>query len=75
MRVTNYYVKNVGAAPISLPEIGGYDLDPEAEINMTDQYGGDSDAVYRALYTLPGTVLYQQREAGNLEVRAEPVLA
>ena len=71
------YVKNVGVTSITLPEIGGYELDPDEEINMLDPelptgHYNDPGAVLRALNDLKGTVLYQQREAGNLTYRIEP---
>lgn len=74
----NVFVKNVGEVPYNLPEIGGYDLQPDEEINMMDEalpqgHYTDAQAVLRALNELSGTVLYQQRVAGNLTYRVEPV--
>lgn len=71
------YVKNVGDDSIVLPEIGGYELEPDEEINMLDEelptgHYSDPSAVLRALNELTGTVLYQQRVAGNLTFRIEP---
>lgn len=75
------YVKNIGEDMIELPEIGGYELDPGEEIDMNvpqDERPGhtygphNAQAVITALTKLPGTVLYQEREAGNLEYRVEP---
>jgi len=73
------YVKNIGEDTIDLPEIGGYELEPGEEINMMDEtlpngHYTDARAVMRALNELTGTVLYQEREAGNLEYRVEPSL-
>lgn len=75
------YVKNISDAAYELPEIGGYELQPGEEIDMNvpdderpgHTYGpGNGRAVMRALTELPGTVLYQKREAGELEHRVEP---
>lgn len=71
------YVKNEGSSPIVLPEIGGYSLAVDEEINMMDEalpsgHYTDSAAVLRALNDLTGTVLYQQRVAGNLTYRVVP---
>lgn len=76
MRSFRVYVKNEGESEIELPEIGGYSLQPDEEIEMTasGRYGQDYQAVMRALTELTGTVLYQQREAGTLSYRIEPRL-
>lgn len=76
------YVKNVGDTTIELVEIqdgdeNPFELAPDEEINLMEErapYGHytDSQAVLRALNELTGTVLYQQREAGNLEYRVVP---
>jgi len=71
-------VKNIWTSPIPLPEIGGYSLAPDEEIDMCDEelpngHYNDPGAVLRALNDLTGTVLYQQREAGHLTYRIEPV--
>lgn len=71
------YVKNVGDETITLPEIGGYELEPGEEINLLDPelplgHYSDPQAPIRALMELTGTVLYQQRVAGNLTHRIEP---
>jgi len=71
-------VKNIGSAPIVLPEIGGYSLAVGEEIDMCDPelplgHYSDPGAPLRALNDLPLTVLYQQRELGNLSYRIEPV--
>jgi hypothetical protein len=70
-------IKNIGTVPIVLPEIGGFELSPDEEIDMCDPelpngHYGDPGAVLRALNDLSGTVLYRQREAGNLTYRIEP---
>jgi len=76
VRSFRVYVKNEGESEIELPEIGGYSLQPDEEIEMTasGRYGQDYQAVMRALTELTGTVLYQQREAGTLSYRIEPRL-
>jgi hypothetical protein len=71
------YIKNVGVADITLPEIGGYVLTPGSEINLLDEslpsgHYNDPQTPIRALTELTGTVLYQQRVAGNLTYRIEP---
>jgi hypothetical protein len=73
-------VTNVSDSAITLPEIGGYELAAGAEVDMMDEtlpsgHYTDHRAVLRALNDLTGTVLYQQREAGNLEYRLEPVVS
>ena len=77
MQQFDVLVKNVGDAAIVLPEIGGYSLAKGAEINMMDDtlpsgHYNDPQAVLRALNELTGTVLYQEREAGNLTYRVVP---
>jgi hypothetical protein len=74
------FVKNIGDSAITLPEIGGYELAVDEEIDMMDDtlpsgHYTDHRAVLRALNDLTGTVLYQEREAGNLEYRLEPVVS
>lgn len=70
------WVKNIGGQTINLPEIQQpdgttYPLEVDEELDMHSDhspYGryDDASAVRRALLELPGTELYQQREAGNL---------
>ena len=73
-------VKNVGQADITLPEIGGYVLHPDVEIDMCSPdlpsgHYDDPSAVMRALLELPLTVLYQERVAGHLTHRILPTAA
>jgi hypothetical protein len=77
MQEFDVFVKNIGEDAIELPEIGGYELDPEEEINMMSEdlpngHYNDPQAVLRALNELTGTVLYQQRVLGNLTYRVVP---
>lgn len=71
------WVRNIGESAIGLPEIQKpdgtpYPLAVDEELNMMSDHGeygryNDAAAVRRALLDLPGTVLYQEREAGNLQ--------
>lgn len=72
------FARNTTGAAIELPEIGGYSLAAGAEVELTDEalplgHYGDSGACRRAIYELPGTVLYQQRLTGALVFRFEQI--
>lgn len=70
------FVTNTSGSVMELPELGGYELQPDEEVELTadEYYGRRWQAASRALFDLDGTVLYQQRVAGNLTVRYEPVM-
>lgn len=80
LRQFDVLVKNVSAAAYDLPEIGGYTLAPDTEVNLCDEalptgHYDDPAAAMRAILELPGTVLYQKRVAGELTYRTVPAPA